>query len=717
MKLNLTSLIAALALASPVDAATLRGLSGSLGLFQAATTTNDAASSCEPRDLDICIAIDRSGSICAPPGKSSYGCGGDPDCGCTNWDAVVQFANAFIDGISASDATNQFGLVKFSTSAGVESELNGNATEAMDAVTNLRYTSGWTNTTGALENCRDMLKDSTSDKAIVLITDGAPTRPLDPDGPTSNYDYAREQALIQAMAAKEAEGIDIVGVFVNTTSGTSDFLEKLTTHPGLYIEVTDFDELEGLSDSLVDLVQCPPPPPAPTPAPALPSRACEQENIDVCIAIDRSGSVCGPPYLKCNGDPNCGENCTEWNSSIEFAKELVKRTDELPGAQRFALVGFASTVKQESFFVGADDALDSLSNLAYTGGWTHTGGAIDACADLLNNDSQGQKTMVILTDGIPTRPDPDGEGSPYSFAKEHALERSISAKEQDNPITIIGVFIDTGSKTSSYLQNLVTPGYYLEAEFDELDSNLLDSLMSGVECSEPAPSSMPSAAPSISPSAEPSVSPTSSPTCLPKSIDVCVAIDRSGSICSDECVKEEPCDTCENWEAQIDFTEAFISKTETWDGEQQFALATFGNTGEVQSELVNATAAITALRAIPYKRHWTNTMDGLQYCRNLLANSATDDRIIVLVTDGSPTRPLNPDGTDGYDYAKEKATETATMVKEDDGTTLMTVAVGTSRYTSNYLAELASDGFAVEVDNFDNLDAISGKISARLSCA
>lgn len=278
------SLLATLALASPVNAPRLRGLSGSLGLFQAATTTNHDASSCEPRYLDICITIDRSGSICTLPKKSSYSCGGDPNCGCTNWDAVVQFANAFIDGMSASDAANQFGLVKFSTSARVESELNGNATAAMDAVTNLRYTSGWTNTTGALENCRDMLKDSTSDKAIILITDGAPTRPLDPDSPTSNYDYAREQALIQAMTAKEAEDVNIVGVFVNTTSGTTDFLKKLTTHTGLYIEVTDFDELDGLSDSLVDLVQCPPPPPVPTPAPTLPSRACEQENIDVCIA-------------------------------------------------------------------------------------------------------------------------------------------------------------------------------------------------------------------------------------------------------------------------------------------------------------------------------------------------------------------------------------------------------------------------------------------------
>lgn len=251
--------------------------------------------------------------------------------------------------------------------------------------------------------------------------------------------------------------------------------------------------------------------------------------------------MCGPPYLKYNNDPSCGENCTEWNSSIEFAKELVKRTDELPGAQRFALVEFASTVEQESLCLSAPTTLSSTltKSPTATGGWTNTGGAIDACADLLNNDSQGQKTMVILTDGIPTHPDPDGEGSPYSFAKELALERSISAKEQDDSITIIGVFIDTGSKTSSYLQNLVTPGYYLEAEFDELDANLLDSLMSGVECSKPAPSSMPSAAPLILPRAEPSVLPTSSPTCLPKSIDVCVAIDRSGSICSDECVKEE----------------------------------------------------------------------------------------------------------------------------------------------------------------------------------
>lgn len=321
--------------------------------------------------------------------------------------------------------------------------------------------------------------------------------------------------------------------------------------------------------------------------------------------------------------------------------------------------------------------------------------------------------ILLITDGIPTRPG----ASPYDEAKEYALETSVQAKE-DEDITIIGVFVDTGSRTSSYLQNLVTPGYYLEAEFDELNVSLLDSLMAGVECAEEEPTAMPSSMPSNAPSSFPSASPTSSPTCNPKDVSVCVAIDRSGSICSSECVSGQDCPTCTNWEAQIDFTGAFISSTRDWDGEQQFALVTFGNVGEVQTPLKDVDTALEVLSGIPYKRRWTNTMDGLDFCRAELANvPAGIEKLIILVTDGIPTRPLDPDdASDGYDYAKLKATESATTIK-DEGTTLMTVAVGTSSYTSRYLASLAtSEELAVTVDNFDELDAVSGRIAAQISC-
>lgn len=624
---------------------------------------------------------------------------------------MKDFIYSFVDSISDSKAARHFALVKFASSASVESSLDA-ASGAMDAVVNLRYTSGWTATSDAIAKCREELKDSTAEKIIVLITDGSPTRPLDPDGPTNKYKYAREQALEQATSAKETEDTSIVGVFVNTTSGTSAFLEELTT-PGLFVEVTDFDELDESLESLVDIVQCPPPPPDPTPP-----HKCEEKDVDICIAMDRSGSVCAPPggpYLHCNGDPDCGQNCTEWTSSVDFAKRFLARTDQFPGKQRYALVGFASKVVQESTFVSADETTDNLDSLVYTGGYTHTGGAIDACRELLAERSGG-KTILLLTDGIPTRPDPEKAGSPYDYAKEYALERAIDAKEEDG-ITIVGVFINTGTKTSSYLKELVTPGFFLKADFNELDDDLLESVVSGIECTQTAPASMPSSELSSAPNAVLSSSPTSSPTCDPKDVDVCFAIDRSGSICKSECEKSQPCPTCTNWEASIDFTDAFITSTLTWDGQQRFALATFGNYGKVQSTLTNAEDALAVLRSIPYKREWTNTMDGLQFCRDLLGNSTTDESAIILITDGSPTRPTI-EGMDGYDYAKEKATETATMVKEVDGSTLMTVAVGTSKYASRYLQELAtSEDHFLKVDNFDELEAFSGRIAALVSCA
>ena len=72
--------------------------------------------------------------------------------------------------------------------------------------------------------------------------------------------------------------------------------------------------------------------------------------------------------------------------------------------------------------------------------------------------------------------------------------------------------------------------------------------------------------------------------------------------------------------------------------------------------------------------------------------------------------------TPDYDYAKEVAAKEATEIK-DEGTTVITVSVNTGKYTTRYLKGLASEGFDMNADSFEDLDNISGRISALLSCA
>lgn len=744
MKLYLPSLIPAFAFAlaaTPSVEGNLRGLS-SLGAYLIGDTkeesnlpiTNELDSSCEPTAVDVCIAIDRSGSICAPPNTTSFKCNGDPDCGCDNWSSIREFANAFIEGTDkfSPQNINQFGVVRFASNAGVETSLVDSAV-ATDAVTDLRYTSGYTNTADALALCREMLKygDEDKKKVILLLTDGQPTRPKAPEGSGSaNYDYAREQALEQAVIAKEEEATSIVGIFIKTNSGTSSYLEKLAT-PGLFFEVPDFDDLSTFAEGTVKLAQCPPPPPPPTPAPTPPPRICNKDDMNVCIAIDRSGSVCAPiggPYPSCKGDPSCGDDCPEWQASLAFAKNFITSVDGLSSSQQFALVGFASEAVEESSFLDGPSATNAVENLIYSGGYTNTGDAIEECRRLLANDPNpngAEKTIILITDGAATRPDTEKAGSPYTEAKGHAKDMSEDALKED--IHIVGVFVDTSSSTSSFLKELTSPGMFLEiSEFDMLlNTTVSDRLVELVECSDLSemPSSSPSSSPSATPSEVPSSSPTASPTCNPKNIDVCVAIDRSGSICDDTCPDRNDrgaClpDGCDNWQAQIDFANAFIKGATSWEGQQRFALATFGNDATKYTDLVSPDEALDVLDTIEYKFRWTNTFAGLSLCQDMLNETSTDTgRAIVLITDGSPTRPILETATEkDYSHAKEMASTVAKEIKED-GTTMITVAVNTSKWTSDYLKKLATEGFDMDVTNFDDLEAVSGRISALLSCA
>lgn len=215
------------------------------------TTPQQTTSSCRQKDLDVCIAIDRSGSICTPSGGPFISCSGNPDCGCDNFDRVRQFTNNLIKETSEASQT-KWGIVAFASSARVITPLTS-PLEAINAVELFRYTGGWTATGSALELCQNKLKNSTSERIIILLTDGTPTRP-DPNLSGSPFAEARDYATEQANSAKE-DDITLITVFVNTATGTSSYLKSLAS-PGYYVEAADFNELGDTADLLLDLVEC-----------------------------------------------------------------------------------------------------------------------------------------------------------------------------------------------------------------------------------------------------------------------------------------------------------------------------------------------------------------------------------------------------------------------------------------------------------------------------
>jgi hypothetical protein len=77
-----------------------------------------------------------------------------------------------------------------------------------------------------LELCRRQLADSSAEKAIVLLNDGAPTCPCT-SGP--KFDQAKEVATQHANAAKDDDGITLITVFVDGTRSSADYLKTLSS--------------------------------------------------------------------------------------------------------------------------------------------------------------------------------------------------------------------------------------------------------------------------------------------------------------------------------------------------------------------------------------------------------------------------------------------------------------------------------------------------------
>jgi len=153
----------------------------------------------------------------------------------------------------------------------------------------------------------------------------------------------------------------------------------------------------------------------------------------------------------------------------------------VPG-HKFGLVQFgtSSSKKKPSSagLVPASSVVDYLQNsMVYTGGMTHTGGAIEDCRDNLNAAGGSNKVMVLVTDGTPTRPS--------SGPQAEATEQANIAKDTYG-ITILPVLVKTTSTDSSFLKSLGSLDELIHVDlFDQLNT-LVGELTSLMFCGEDA---------------------------------------------------------------------------------------------------------------------------------------------------------------------------------------------------------------------------------------
>lgn len=249
-------------------------------------TASPTIAICEDKkEINVCVAIDNSGSICSEGSpRLCSNCNPNEPCEaegfvagglcCGNYQHLTTFATNYINNLGAGT----FSVVKFGTTASAVSP-QGTAGDAKTAIATSAYTGGYTNTEDAIYQCKEQLTGQTN-PVIVLVTDGTPTACRRKGGgyrtiSNSNCSNSRCDDCINGAPQKAAEalaneaaqaGMSVVPVVIQSVSRNINQIEKFAKCPvgdsscdvNAYknLQVDDIDEIDSLLESLVLTTGC-----------------------------------------------------------------------------------------------------------------------------------------------------------------------------------------------------------------------------------------------------------------------------------------------------------------------------------------------------------------------------------------------------------------------------------------------------------------------------
>ena len=153
-------------------------------------------------NLDVVLLTDMSGSVWR------------------NEQFIARALTAFVERFELSESTMKISIIRFSDDAIVLNNLTTDKETLNHSINNIRTKKaiGSTNMTfGLLTAMNELFYNGrkTSKKLIILITDGAP-----------NYPH---ETIRTADEIKNLYLVDICGIFVDSSSGNSYFLEKVSS--------------------------------------------------------------------------------------------------------------------------------------------------------------------------------------------------------------------------------------------------------------------------------------------------------------------------------------------------------------------------------------------------------------------------------------------------------------------------------------------------------
>lgn len=188
------------------------------------------------KKLDLMLVLDRSGSISS-----------------SELNTLKTAAKKFVDALAPSADGAHIGQTSFSTNGTLDLHLSSNS-GAIKAAIDTLVSGGFTNLMEGIDLAQGELNnpgdghdrnDSDSKDFMVIITDGAPNRPV-------NTATGKAKATESANAAKAA-GTVIYVVGVGTTPGTADYLKNnIASSPNHYFDAADFNGLEAILKKILE---------------------------------------------------------------------------------------------------------------------------------------------------------------------------------------------------------------------------------------------------------------------------------------------------------------------------------------------------------------------------------------------------------------------------------------------------------------------------------
>lgn len=196
--------------------------------------------------VDIVLALDRSGSMSSD--------GKDPPQPLTE---AKQAAEQFADRLTSND---QAAYVSFATEASnpIEQPLTGDIPRLKRAIdgtaigmNGLQYTNIGDAIRRAVDELSTFRRNENARPVIVLLTDGIPTRPEDPNNP-ANKDYPASFARQAALDAKSKEITMYTIGLGDEVNG--DFLTQLATSPEYYYKAASGVELGAIYQQIATAI-------------------------------------------------------------------------------------------------------------------------------------------------------------------------------------------------------------------------------------------------------------------------------------------------------------------------------------------------------------------------------------------------------------------------------------------------------------------------------